>query len=179
MKTGERNPGSISLKVKPPSERSLMMAEFELQVNGELKAVDVDPDMPLLWVLREVLGLTGTKYSCGEGVCGACTVHLNGEAVPSCILPVSKAVEYEITTIEGLAEDSDHPLLQAWIANNVPQCGYCQPGQIMAAAALLNRNPKPSPEEIRQAMSGNLCRCGTYQRIQTAIQDAAGQGGEA
>ncbi|UTA49670.1 (2Fe-2S)-binding protein [Simiduia sp. 21SJ11W-1] len=131
--------------------------------------------MPLLWVLRDLLQLTGTKYGCGKGLCGACTVHLNGSAVRSCSLPVSAAVGAEITTIEGLSAAGDHPLQQAWKAHKVPQCGYCQAGQIMSAAALLARNASPSRAQIQSAMSGNICRCGTYPRIESAIQSAAVQ----
>ena len=149
------------------------MATVALRVNGEDHTVDVDPDTPLLWVLRDTLGLMGTKYSCGIGVCGACTVHLDGKATRSCGLPVSRAVGKEITTIEGLSANGDHPLQQAWLAEDVAQCGYCQPGQIMTAAALLAENPNPTDEEIDAAMSGNLCRCGTYQRIKRAIRRAA------
>ena len=153
------------------------MSLTTLMVNGETFSVDVNPDTPLLWVLRDVLGLTGTKYSCGEGLCGSCTVHLDGEAVRSCVTPVSAVASREIITIEGLAVDGDHPLQRAWIAENVPQCGYCQPGQLMTAAALLAENRNPNAEEIDLAMAGNLCRCGTYQRIRRAINQAAGNGG--
>ncbi len=153
------------------------MTSITMNVNGQEQTVDVDPDTPLLWVLRDTLGLTGTKYSCGIGLCGACTVHLNGEAVRSCSVPVSEADGKSITTIEGLSPDGSHPVQQAWIAEKVSQCGYCQPGQVMAAAALLSRNPDPSDAEIDKAMSGNLCRCGTYQRIRRAIHRAAQEGG--
>jgi isoquinoline 1-oxidoreductase alpha subunit len=129
--------------------------------------------MPLLWVLRDVVGLTGTKYGCGMAQCGACTVHLNGEATRSCVMPVSAVVGKEVVTIEGLAEKNDHPLQQAWQEVDVPQCGYCQSGQIMTAAALLRKNPYPSEQEIINAMQGNLCRCGTYLRIQKAVKKAA------
>lgn len=152
------------------------MSLVELSVNGDLHSIDIDPTTPLLWALRDVIGLTGTKYSCGKGQCGACTVHLDGEPARSCSLPVTEAVGREITTIEGLSKDGSHPLQQAWIAEDVPECGYCQPGQIMSAAALLTKNPKPNDEDINQAMSGNLCRCGTYQRIRKAIHRAAGDG---
>lgn len=145
------------------------MALISIVVNGQEHAVDVDPETPLLWVLRDTLGLTGTKYTCGVGLCGACTVHLDGEPVRSCTLPVSEVAGRAITTIEGLSPDGSHPLQQAWIAESVPQCGYCQPGQIMTAAALLAENPNPSDEDIDAAMSGTLCRCGTYQRIRRAI----------
>ncbi|MGD8794079.1 MAG: (2Fe-2S)-binding protein [Anaerolineae bacterium] len=150
------------------------MSLISLTVNDVQHQVDVDPAMPLLWVLRDILGLTGTKYGCGMGQCGSCTVHLDGRAVRSCTLPVSEAAGKQITTIEGLV---DHPLQQAWLAEHVPQCGYCQPGQIMNAAALLAENPNPSDDEIDAAMAGNLCRCGTYQRIRRAIHRAAQEGG--
>lgn len=152
------------------------MASFTLTVNAMEHTVDVQPDTPLLWVLRDNLGLTGTKYSCGKGLCGTCTVHLDGEASRSCIVPVSQVGDREIITIEGLSADGDHPLQRAWIAENVSQCGYCQPGQIMTAAALLAANPQPTDEEIDAAMSGNLCRCGTYQRIRRAVHRAAEEG---
>lgn len=147
---------------------------FTLRVNGESHIVDVSPDTPLLWVLRDSLGLTGTKFSCGEGRCGACTVHLDGEAVKSCRIEISEVGGREVTTIEGLSADGSHPLQQAWIEDRVAQCGYCQPGQIMAAAALLAKTPHPTDEEIDAAMADVLCRCGTYQRIQQAIHHAAG-----
>ena len=137
------------------------MTTITLRVNGQEQTVDVSPDTPLLWVLRDTLGLTGTKYSCGIGLCGACTVHLDGQATRSCTIPVSEVAGREITTIEGLSGDGDHPLQQAWLAENVSQCGYCQPGQIMTAAALLAENPNPTDDEIDAAMSHNLCRCGT------------------
>jgi isoquinoline 1-oxidoreductase alpha subunit len=149
------------------------MPPISLNINGESRTVDVDPDTPLLWVLREAVGLTGTKYSCGLGICGACTVLLDGKAARSCILPVSEVGRREITTVEGLSPAGDHPLQKAWLAEDVSQCGYCQPGQIMAAAALLAENPDPSDEEITAAMSDNLCRCGTYLRIRRAIHRAA------
>jgi isoquinoline 1-oxidoreductase alpha subunit len=153
------------------------MTAMTLVVNGREQAVDVSPDTPLLWVLRDSLGLTGTKYGCGQGLCGACTVHLDGQAVRSCTLPVSQVAGREITTIEGLSASGDHPLQQAWLAENVSQCGYCQPGQIMAAAALLAENPNPTDADIDASMSHNLCRCGTYQRIRRAIHRAAEAGG--
>ena len=146
---------------------------IKLKVNGKPREVDVSPDMPLLWVLRETLGLTGTKYGCGMAQCGACTVHLEGEAVRSCVTPVSRAAGKEITTIEGLSDDLSHPLQAAWIAEDVPQCGYCQSGQIMSAAVLLRENTKPTDEDINDCMTGNICRCGTYQRIRRAIHRAA------
>ena len=153
------------------------MATISLNVNGQAYTVNVSPDTPLLWVLRDSLGLTGTKYGCGIGACGACTVHLDGEAVRSCSLPVNQVGERAITTIEGLSPNGDHPLQRAWIEEKVSQCGYCQPGQIMAAAALLLQNPNPSDADIDAALAGNLCRCGTYQRIRRAIHRAAGEGG--
>ena len=153
---------------------------IKLKVNRKAQSVDVNPDTPLLWVLRENLGLTGTKFGCGMALCGACTVHLDGQAVRSCVTPVSRAAGKEVTTIEGLSSDLSHPLQRAWIAHDVPQCGYCQSGQIMSAAVLLRENPKPTDADIDDAMSGNICRCGTYQRIRRAIHRAAGtlaQGG--
>ncbi len=149
------------------------MAVFNLQINGALHEVDVTPDTPLLWVLRDHLGLVGAKYGCGIAQCGACTVHLNGSAVRSCSLPVSSIGESEITTIEGLSENGDHPVQQAWLEHDVPQCGYCQAGQIMSAAALLSQRRSVTDEDIDRAMSGNICRCGTYLRIRAAIKTAA------
>ena len=146
---------------------------INLRVNGTTRAVDVDPAMPLLWALRDLLGMTGTKYGCGIGACGACTVHLNGQAVRSCITAIGDVGDQQVTTIEGLSPDGTHPLQRAWVANNVPQCGYCQVGQIMQAAALLQTTPKPTDQQITDAMSGNICRCGTYQRIRAAIKQAA------
>ncbi len=145
------------------------MAQFKLQINGRSHEVDVDADTPLLWVLRDHLGLVGTKYGCGIAQCGACTVHMNGQATRSCMLPVSAVSENAITTIEGLSEKGDHPVQLAWDEVDVPQCGYCQAGQIMTASALLAQNPKPSAEEIDDAMNGNICRCGTYHRIREAV----------
>jgi isoquinoline 1-oxidoreductase subunit alpha len=147
-----------------------------LRLNGGTRAVDADPAMPLLWALRDLLGLTGTKYGCGIGACGACTVHLNGQAVRSCITSIADVGDQEITTIEGLSQDGTHPVQQAWVANNVPQCGYCQAGQIMQAAALLKDTPKPTDLQITDAMTGNICRCGTYQRIRAAIKAASESG---
>jgi aerobic-type carbon monoxide dehydrogenase small subunit (CoxS/CutS family) len=147
-----------------------------MTVNSVEHRVDVAADMPLLWVLRDVLGLTGTKYGCGEGVCGTCTVLLDGVAIRSCVAPASAVEGGEVLTIEGLSEDGSHPLQRAWIEEDVGECGYCQPGQIMTALALLTENPKPSDEEIGQTMSGVLCRCGTYNRIRRAIQRAAQEG---
>jgi aerobic-type carbon monoxide dehydrogenase small subunit (CoxS/CutS family) len=149
------------------------MPPIVLQVNGARRRLDVPPDTPLLWALRDALGLTGAKYGCGAGYCGACTVHLGGAAVRSCQVPVRAAVGKPITTIEGLSSDGSHPVQRAWVEEDVAQCGYCQPGQIMAAAALLAATPKPTDAEIDDAMSGNLCRCGTYQRIRAAIHRAA------
>jgi isoquinoline 1-oxidoreductase alpha subunit len=148
-------------------------ASFTLTVNGVDKKVDVDPDMPLLWVLRDVLGLTGTKFGCGEALCGACTVHVNGEPVRACVTPVRRAGGAKITTIEGLSPDGNHPLQKAWVDLAVPQCGYCQTGQIMTAAALLAKKPRPTDAEIDASLAGNLCRCGTYTRIRAAIRKAA------
>jgi aerobic-type carbon monoxide dehydrogenase small subunit (CoxS/CutS family) len=146
---------------------------IKLKVNGREHAVDVSPDTPLLWVLREQLGLTGTKFGCGMALCGACTVHLDGEGVRSCVTPVSRAAGRAVTTIEGLSPDLSHPLQRAWIAEDVPQCGYCQSGQIMAAAVLLRETPRPTDADIDDAMTGNICRCGTYQRVRRAIHLAA------
>jgi isoquinoline 1-oxidoreductase subunit alpha len=143
---------------------------LQLTINGKKFEVDVDPQMPLLWVIRDFAGLKGTKYGCGIAQCGACTVHMNGQAVRSCSVPVSAAAGKVITTIEGLSENGTHPLQRAWQQADVPQCGYCQAGQIMTAAALLARNPQPTNDEVANAMNGNLCRCGTYQRIQMAIR---------
>jgi len=144
-----------------------------LNINGKSVDVDVDPEMPLLWVLRDVVGLTGTKFGCGMALCGACTVHLGGQAVRSCQTPVSAVGDQAITTIEGLSKDRSHPVQQAWIELDVPQCGYCQSGQIMSASALLATKPRPSDADIDAAMAGNICRCGTYQRIRAAIHRAA------
>jgi isoquinoline 1-oxidoreductase subunit alpha len=148
---------------------------ISLTINGKAQSVDVAPDTPLLWVLRDTVGLTGTKFGCGAGLCGACTVHLDGEPVRSCQLPVSSAQGKKITTIEGLSADGSHKVQRAWISEQVPQCGYCQPGQIMAAAALLTKKAKPTDADIDAAMAGNICRCGTYQRVRRAIHVAAGQ----
>ncbi len=146
---------------------------ISLRVNGTGYLLDVEPETPLLWVLRDHIGLTGTKFGCGIAQCGACTIHLDGQAVRACITPASSATGHEITTIEGLSEDASHPLQKAWVENSVPQCGYCQSGQIMSAAALLDRTASPSDTEIDTAMAGNLCRCGTYPRIRKAIHRAA------
>ena len=144
-----------------------------LNVNGRSIEVDVDPQTPLLWVLRDTVGLTGTKYGCGMALCGACTVHLDGEPIRSCVTPVRAIGDQKITTIEGLSKDRSHPVQQAWMEIDVPQCGYCQSGQIMSAAALLAKTPKPTDADIDAAMAGNICRCGTYQRIRAAIHRAA------
>ena len=149
------------------------MAKFNLKINGKQKEVDVDPDTPILWVLRDHLKLVGTKYGCGVAMCGACTVHVDGSAVRSCQIPISSIGGKAITTIEGLSENADHPLQKAWLEVDVPQCGYCQAGQIMNAASLLESNPNPTDSEIESAMNGNLCRCGTYVRIKEAIKLAA------
>ncbi len=149
------------------------MAAIKLNVNGKQQTVDVDPKTPILWVLRDHLDLVGTKYGCGIAQCGACTIHLDGVAVRSCQLPVSVIGDKAITTIEGLSEAGDHPVQQAWIEHDVPQCGYCQAGQIMTAVALLKDKPNPSDDEIETAMNGNICRCGTYMRIKAAVKTAA------
>jgi aerobic-type carbon monoxide dehydrogenase small subunit (CoxS/CutS family) len=154
------------------------MAPITINVNGKKHTVEVSPDTPLLWVLRDTLGLTGTKFGCGIAQCGACTVHLDGQAIRSCITPVGSVSGKKITTIEGLSPDRNHPLQRAWVAEEVPQCGYCQPGMIMAAAALLAKKPKPSDADIDEAMSGHICRCGTYQRIRRAIHRAATERGK-
>ena len=151
------------------------MAVTNLNVNGKKYAIDVDPRTPMLWVLRDHLKLTGTKYGCGIAQCGACTILFNGTAIRSCQLPVAAAADKPVITIEGLSEKGDHPLQKAWIEHDVPQCGYCQAGQIMNAAALLKRNPHPTDEEIEASMNGNICRCGTYLRIREAIKSAAKQ----
>jgi isoquinoline 1-oxidoreductase alpha subunit len=152
---------------------SIPMATFNLTINGKQQTVDIDPKTPLLWVLREHLDLVGTKYGCGIAQCGACTVHLEGTAVRSCSLPVSAIANKKITTIEGLSENGEHPVQKAWLEHDVAQCGYCQTGQIMTAAALLKSNPNPSDAQIEAAMSGNICRCGTYLRIKDAIKSVA------
>jgi len=160
--------GALSLsKLGPP------MSDFTLKVNGSERKVSVSPETPLLWVLRDTLNMPGTKFGCGAGLCGACTVHVDGAAVRSCSLPVSQLSGKSITTIEGLSANGLSELQKAWIAEDVPQCGYCQAGQIMAAAALLAKNPHPSEQEVSTAMSGNICRCGTYDRIRRAIQRVA------
>jgi len=149
------------------------MATFTLNINGKKQQVDVDPSTPMLWVLRDHLNLVGTKYGCGITECGACTIHLDDVATRSCMLPVSQVGNRKITTIEGLSENGDHPVQKAWIEHDVPQCGYCQTGQIMTAAAFLKKNNHPSDQEIENAMNGNICRCGTYLRIRAAVKTAA------
>ena len=149
------------------------MAQYTLQINGTSRKVEVDPNTPLLWVLRDHLQLVGTKFGCGMAQCGACTIHLDGTAARSCSLHISSVGTSSITTIEGLSENGDHPVQQAWIEHDVPQCGYCQAGQIMTAAAFLKENPSPSDEEIEAAMNGNICRCGTYLRIKAAVKTAS------
>ena len=149
------------------------MAVYNLTVNGKQNRVEADPDTPVLWVLRDHLNLVGTKYGCGIAQCGACTIHLDGTAIPSCSVPVSSVGNKPITTIEGLSANADHVLQEAWREHDVPQCGYCQAGQIMNAASLLAQNPKPSDQEIAAAMNGNICRCGTYNKIKAAIKTAS------
>lgn len=149
------------------------MATINLKINGKKQTVDVNPNTPVLWVLRDHLDLVGTKFGCGIAQCGACTVHLDGKATRSCVLPVSAVGDQEITTIEGLSENGDHPVQKAWLEHDVPQCGYCQAGQLMSAAALLNENPTPTDEQIETAMNGNICRCGTYLRIKAAVKTAS------
>jgi isoquinoline 1-oxidoreductase alpha subunit len=146
-----------------------------LHINGVEHRVDVDPEMPLLWVLRDVLNLTGTKYGCGEALCGACSVHVDGHVVRSCVTPIRRVEGATVVTIEGLSAAGDHPLQQAWVELGVPQCGFCQAGQLMTAAALLKKYPRPTDQQIDQSMAGNLCRCGTYPRIRAAIKKAAGE----
>jgi isoquinoline 1-oxidoreductase subunit alpha len=148
--------------------------KLTLKVNGESKELEVDPDMPLVWVLRDLLGLTGTKFGCGQALCGACSVHLDDQVVRACVTPVSRARGKSVTTIEGLSKDGSPPLQKAWVELAVPQCGFCQTGQIMTAAALLKKHPKPTDQQIDQSMAGNLCRCGTYTRIRSAIKRVSG-----
>lgn len=162
------------VKPQPPDDCSVTMTRFNL--NGKPVSVDAAPETPLIWVIREHLKLTGTKFGCGIAQCGACTVLMDGEAVRACVLPLEVVAGRRVTTIEGLSADGSHPLQRAWVAEQVPQCGYCQPGQIMEAAALLQRTAKPSREQIVEAMDGHLCRCGTYLRIIRAIERAAGDG---
>lgn len=151
------------------------MPQYQITVNGQSRSVDVEPDTPMLWVLRDELGLTGTKFGCGAGACGACTIHIDGIAMRSCQTPISRMNGEAITTIEGLSEKGTSPVQQAWLEHDVPQCGYCQAGQIMTAASLLANSPNPSDAEIDAAMNGNICRCGTYTRIKAAIKTAAGK----
>jgi len=145
---------------------------MKLNINGEIHSLDADPEMPILWALRDILKLKGSKFGCGKGLCGACTIHLNGQAIRSCVTPLAAAEGSELTTIEGLSADGSHPVQQAWVEHNVPQCGYCQSGQIMSASALLAYNAAPSDSDIDTAMAGNICRCGTYPRIRSAIKRA-------
>ena len=156
--------------------RFTTMAQFTININGTSHQVDVASDTPMLWVLRDHIKLVGTKYGCGIGECGACTIHLDGVATRACSLPISVVGDSKITTIEGLSENNDHPVQKAWIEHDVPQCGYCQSGQIMNAAALLEQNPTPNDTEIDTAMNGNICRCGTYTRVKKAIKTASSQG---
>jgi aerobic-type carbon monoxide dehydrogenase small subunit (CoxS/CutS family) len=149
------------------------MAKINLDINGKKQVVDVDPGTPVLWVLRDHLNLVGTKYGCGMAQCGACTILLEGKAVRSCVLPVSQVENKAVTTIEGLSENGDHPVQKAWLEHDVPQCGYCQTGQILTAVAFLEENPNPTDEEVESAMNGNICRCGTYVRIKAAVKTAA------
>ena len=149
------------------------MAKYDINVNGKSVSVEAEADMPLLWVLRDKLELTGTKYGCGIAQCGACTVHLDGKAVKSCSTPISAVKDGKVTTIEGLSENGDHPVQVAWKKLDVPQCGYCQTGQIMTAASFLNSNPSPGKDEIREAMNGNICRCASYNRIENAVKEAS------
>ena len=146
------------------------MSKINIKINGKSKQIDIDPETPLLWVLRDYLNLVGTKYGCGMAQCGACTVHLDNKAVRSCVLPISAVGDQSVTTIEGLSENGDHPVQKAWLKENVSQCGYCQAGQIMSVASLLKDNPKPTDDDIDLAMSGNICRCGTYVRVKKAIK---------
>ena len=150
-----------------------MTAPITVTINGRRQTLDVDPETPILWVLRDALGMTGTKFGCGVALCGACTVHLDGEPIRSCSTPISQAADRRVTTVEGLSRDGNHPLQRAWIAEDVPQCGYCQSGQLMSAAALLAENPNPTDADIDTMMWGNVCRCGTYNRIRRAIRRAA------
>ena len=153
----------------------MQTSEIQFELNGQAQTLRIEDDTPLLWVLRDVMAMNGTKFGCGMGLCGACTVHVDGTAMRSCSLPIAMVAGKKVTTIEGLSDTGDHPLQQAWIAENVPQCGYCQSGQIMSAAALLANNPQPSDSDIDGAMAGNICRCGTYPRIRRAIKRAAAQ----
>jgi isoquinoline 1-oxidoreductase alpha subunit len=150
--------------------------KLKLRVNGSEREVEADPEMPLLWVLRDVLDLPGTKYGCGQALCGACTVHLNGKPIRSCVTPLRRAEGGDVTTIEGLSKDASHPVQRAWVELGVPQCGFCQAGQIMTAVALLKAKPRPTDDEIDESFAGNICRCGTYPRIRAAVKKAAGMG---
>jgi isoquinoline 1-oxidoreductase alpha subunit len=150
------------------------MNKISLKINGTEREIEADPDMPLLWAIRDLAGLTGTKFGCGQALCGACTIHLDDQPVRACVTPVSRAIGKSVTTIEGLSPQGDHPLQKAWVEMGVPQCGFCQAGQIMSAAALLKANPKPTDLDIERSLSGNLCRCGTYTRIRSAIKKVAG-----
>ena len=170
---GGRNFDTFENISKNNSNNKNDMATYNLNINGQRQQVEVDPATPMLWVLRDHLDLVGTKYGCGIAQCGACTIHLDGVAMRSCQLPIATVGNKKITTIEGLSEKGDHPVQQAWLQHDVPQCGYCQAGQIMSAAALLKQNPKPTDQEINVAMNGNICRCGTYIRIKAAIKTAA------
>jgi isoquinoline 1-oxidoreductase alpha subunit len=163
------------MRERRPANQAREKSMITLKVNGKERAVDVDPDMPLLWVLRDTLGLTGTKFGCGMSLCGACTVHINGEAARSCVTPISSVAGKSITTIEGLSANGLHPVQKAWIEHNVPQCGYCQSGQIMQAAAMLDKKHDVSDQDIDKEMSGNICRCGCFKRIRAAIKSAAEQ----
>jgi isoquinoline 1-oxidoreductase subunit alpha len=171
--------GEVCLKIVTLSDREIasklnaVMASFTLKLNNKSYTIEADPQMPLLWAIRDLAGLTGTKFGCGIAQCGACTVHLNGAPVRSCSIPVSAGADKNITTIEGLADNNEHPVQQAWIMEQVPQCGYCQSGQIMAAVALLAKTPSPNDQDIDRAMQGHICRCGTYPRIRKAIKTAA------
>jgi isoquinoline 1-oxidoreductase subunit alpha len=168
-----RNQKNVRQKLSTFKQIKIQMPSYQLKINGKSYTADVAADTPLLWVLRDHLGLVGTKYGCGIASCGACTVHMNGSAVKACVLPVSGLANAEITTIEGLSENGDHPVQQAWEEVDVAQCGYCQAGQIMTASALLKKNPKPSEQEIARTMHGNICRCGAYHRIREAVKLAS------
>jgi isoquinoline 1-oxidoreductase subunit alpha len=175
----DSRPGDESGKLNQPDRRRFSSdyhteeVEMQLKVNNEGKTFEGDPNMPLMWYLRDQLALTGTKFGCGSGLCGACTVHVDGKAARSCVTTMKDVSDKAVTTIEGLSKDGNHPVQKAWRAENVPQCGYCQPGQIMQAASLLNENKKPNDAQILEAMSGNICRCGCYQRIFAAVHSAA------
>jgi isoquinoline 1-oxidoreductase alpha subunit len=168
----DANPEATSAGAEPAGAEGFI--DLSVTVNGQARTLRVDPDMPILWLLRDSLGLPGTKYGCGEGQCGACTVHVDGKVQRACCTPCRAVAGKSITTIEGLSENGEHPLQKAWVEHAVPQCGYCQVGQIMTAALLLKKHPRPSVAQIEQSMAGNLCRCGTYTRIVAAVQAAAG-----